>query len=159
VGELKGLHDFAFQTGNWAVRHRQLRERLANSEEWIEFPGTCRAWEILGGCGNVDDHWIGKPGAEYAAATVRRLEPDGTWSIWWIDSRGSGLDSPMSGTFEQGTGTFYGKDCRGNRAIDVRFIWSSGDASSCRWEQAFSADGGRNWETNWTMEFSRVADD
>jgi hypothetical protein len=26
---------------------------------------------------------------------------------------------------------------------------------ACRWEQAYSADGGKTWETNWTMEFSR----
>jgi hypothetical protein len=27
---------------------------------------------------------------------------------------------------------------------------------SPRWEQAFSADGGANWETNWIMNFTRV---
>jgi hypothetical protein len=28
-------------------------------------------------------------------------------------------------------------------------------AQSARWEQAFSADGGKIWETNWIMEFVR----
>jgi hypothetical protein len=28
---------------------------------------------------------------------------------------------------------------------------------SCRWEQAYSADGGKTWETNWIMEFTRQA--
>ena len=27
---------------------------------------------------------------------------------------------------------------------------------SARWEQAFSVDRGRSWETNWYMDFRRV---
>src|SRR6185503_6991817 len=103
--ERAGMHAFAFQTGDWIVRHRQLRQRLANDDQWLEFKGTCRAWELIDGAGNVDDHWIGKPEDPYAAATIRRLEPDGSWSIWWIDSRLSGLDAPMRGRFENGIGT------------------------------------------------------
>jgi len=41
------------------------------------------------------------------------------------------------------------------RSIYVRFVWSGITATSCRWEQAFSADGGKTWETNWIMEFTR----
>jgi hypothetical protein len=28
-------------------------------------------------------------------------------------------------------------------------------AGAGRWEQAFSADGGKTWETNWIMQFTR----
>ena len=41
------------------------------------------------------------------------------------------------------------------KAIFSRFIWSVDSPDSCRWEQAFSADGGKTWETNWTMKFTR----
>jgi hypothetical protein len=34
-------------------------------------------------------------------------------------------------------------------------IWTVVSDVVCRWEQAFSADGGRSWETNWIMEFKR----
>src|SRR6476620_4107324 len=66
-----GLHAFAFQNGDWRVRHRKLRYRLANCDQWDEFEGTCRAWELLGGAGNVDDHWIGEPAGPYSGATLR----------------------------------------------------------------------------------------
>jgi hypothetical protein len=38
----------------------------------------------------------------------------------------------------------------------VRFLWTRTDTESPRWEQAFSDDGGRTWETNWEMDFTRA---
>ncbi len=34
--------------------------------------------------------------------------------------------------------------------------WSDITPTLARWEQAFSPDGGKSWETNWIMEFTRV---
>jgi hypothetical protein len=42
------------------------------------------------------------------------------------------------------------------RAILVRFVISGITADACRFEQAFSADGGRSWEVNWVATDSRV---
>ena len=153
----KGLHVFAFQTGSWKVRHRKLRERLTGSTDWFEFDGTCRAWEILGGAGNVEDNWLDDPNGAYNAAAVRRTDPrTGIWSIWWIDSRFSGITPPVHGMFDQGVGTFTGRNEWAGRPIDIRFIWSRISERAAHWEQAFSADGGANWETNWQMEFTRA---
>jgi hypothetical protein len=30
------------------------------------------------------------------------------------------------------------------------------DPANPRWEQAFSDDAGKSWETNWTMDFRRA---
>jgi hypothetical protein len=38
----------------------------------------------------------------------------------------------------------------------VRFVWSQITATSARWEQAYSPEAGKTWETNWTMEFCRA---
>lgn len=152
-----GINAFSFQTGKWSVGHRKLKRRLVGETEWLAFEGSCEAWEILGGAGNVDDHWLEDPSGPYAAATIRRLEPDGRWSIWWIDPRFPGLDSPMHGSFANGVGTFHGEDVLNGRPIHVRFIWSHITANSARWEQAFSADKGATYETNWVMEFERAA--
>ena len=62
----------------------------------------------------------------------------------------------MVGRFENGVGTFEAEHTFEGRAISVRFLWTRPSAETCRWEQAFSADSGRNWETNWTMDFSRA---
>jgi len=39
----------------------------------------------------------------------------------------------------------------------MRFIWSQITASSARWDQSSSEDAGKTWDTNWIMEFRRVA--
>lgn len=38
----------------------------------------------------------------------------------------------------------------------VRFIWSDITLNSSRWQQAFSEDAGKSWETNWVMDFKRA---
>jgi hypothetical protein len=60
----------------------------------------------------------------------------------------------MIGKFEGNTGTFFGDEEVHGRKVLCRFLWTSGDAP--RWEQAFSDDDGKTWETNWVMEFTRT---
>ena len=60
---------------------------------------------------------------------------------WWVRSRATGD--------VRGRGIFEG------RPIRVRFIWSRITTATPRWEQAFSTDGGKTWETNWVMDFAR----
>ena len=61
------------------------------------------------------------------------------------------------GGFDNGVGTFVAEDTFAGRPILVRFRWSGITPTTCRWEQAFSADGGATWEVNWVMESTRVA--
>ena len=148
--------DFDFILGHWQVQHRRLLKRLAGCTEWQHFGGTSVGQAILGGQGCFDDNVIELPGGTYRAATLRSHDPvTGLWSIWWLDSRHTGpLDPPMRGRFEGGSGLFYADELFEGKPIRVRFIWSRTDTPTPRWEQAFSADGGRTWETNWEMDFS-----
>jgi hypothetical protein len=38
----------------------------------------------------------------------------------------------------------------------VRFTWSDTITTSPRWQQAYSYDDGKTWETVWTMQFQRA---
>ena len=67
------------------------------------------------------------------------------------------VDAPMVGRFVDGVGTFYGDDTWEGKPVRVRFIWSKIDLTHCHWEQAYSSDGGKSWETNWLMDFTRTA--
>ncbi len=154
-----GVHDFDFFIGRWNVHHRRLKERLADSHDWVDFKGTTVMQTIMGGNGNIDDNVLELPGDTYRAVSLRSFDSKSRlWSIWWLDGRSpqGPLDRPVKGGFQDGVGTFYGDDTFNGKPIRVRFVWSDITPTSARWAQAFSADGGRTWETNWTMEFVRA---
>ncbi len=150
--------DFDFLMGIWTCRHRYLVQRLKDCHDWIEFDGTCVARKILGGFGNIDEADIALPGDRYRGMSLRTWDPDKErWSIHWFDSRYPGRDfPPVCGRFAKGVGTFYGEDECNRRPVKVRYIWSRITGCSARWEQAFSADRGASWETNWIMDFTKV---
>ena len=157
----RGQHDFDFFVGHWRAHHKRLKKWLANSHEWIEFEGTTLTQTILGGFGNLDDNVLEAPTGTYRAATLRSFDPKSEeWSIWWLDSRSpkGPLDPPMRGRFHEGVGTFYADNTLDGKPIRVRFIWSKITPSSCQWEQAYSLDSGVTWETNWIMNFTRIAE-
>ena len=148
--------DFDFLFGRWNVHNRRLRERLKSSTTWDEFEGTAVVRPIWGGKANLDEYEADGPAGHIQALTLRLFDPRSRqWSIHWATSATGALDVPMIGSFQDGRGEFYDQEMFEGRSIYVRFIWSAITPASCRWEQAFSADGGKTWETNWIMEFSR----
>lgn len=151
-----GASDFDFIHGSWRVAHRKLRDRLAGSNDWFEFGGSMHAEQILGGLGNFDQNVIDLPEGRYRACTLRLFHADSSrWSLHWIDGRDPKIDPPLFGAFKDGVGIFYGNDSFKGKPIKLRFRWEQRGAGKARWEQAFSDDGGRSWETNWIMEFTR----
>lgn len=149
--------DFDFVIGDWNVKHRRLKERLAQCTEWIAFDGEMSTRHVMGGFGNIEDNILSFPEGEFRAAALRSYDrTTGEWSIWWLDGRFPGkVDVPVVGSFTNGVGTFYASDLFNGRPIRIRFLWSRTSDDQLRWEQAFSADDGATWETNWTMEFFR----
>jgi hypothetical protein len=151
--------DFDFVIGAWTVAHRRLKERLVGCTEWVTFPGTSETRKILGGLGNIEDNTLELPDGTYRAAALRSYNPTRKeWAIWWLDSRSPwALDTPVIGSFTKGVGLFYADDHLNGRPIRIRFTWTTPQLDAPHWEQAFSADAGATWETNWTMDFSRRA--
>lgn len=151
-----GRKDFDFFLGRWDVRHQRLRARLQGLQDWEAFEGTAVARPVLGGLGNIDEITMEREGGLLLGMTLRLFDPaTRQWHLYWADSATGILQAPMIGEFKQGVGEFYDQESLAGKAIFSRFIWTSAAADACRWEQAFSADGGRTWETNWVMEFTR----
>jgi hypothetical protein len=151
---MQGERDFDFLMGSWRVHNRKLKARLQGSSEWLEFPATNVARALLGGLGNEDEF---RTGDGFIGMSLRFYDPAAArWAIYWVDNRRVTLEPPVYGQFTDGVGLFEGSDTFEGRPIRVRFLWSGTRTPTPRWEQAFSEDGGRTWETNWVMEFTRA---
>jgi len=149
------LHDFDFLAGTWNMRNRRLKQRHVGSTDWHEFPGRSEARLLLGGVMNVDENVF--PTLGWSGSTLRTLDVNtNRWSIYWVNSRDGILQPPVVGGFKDGVGEFFGDDTDEGRPIRVRFRWSDISARSAHWEQAFSTDGGRSWETNWIIDLTRA---
>lgn len=150
--------DFDFIIGDWKVRHRRLNARLSGCTDWTEFEGDSSTCKILGGYGNLEDNLLHLPDGPVRAVAMRSYcRASSTWSIWWLDGRNpTALDAPVVGKFTDHVGLFFADDVLEGRPIRVRFTWTATPGAHPRWEQAFSADGGATWETNWQMEFLPV---
>lgn len=152
-----GARDFDFYPGVWRVKNRKLAERLKGSQHWLESEATDTAQSVLGGLGVLAQYRQTIDGKPFEGVSLYLFNPaTREWSLYWADSVRGTMDPPLVGRFAGGKGTFIGDDQHDGKPIKIRFIWSPLSASSLRWEQAFSADQGKTWETNWLMELTRV---
>jgi len=157
--DLSGLHDFDFLVGTWKVHSRKLKQRLMGSHDWEEFDGTIRTFKLMNGQADIDDTEFDTPEGIYRGVAPRAYDPKtALWAIWWIDGRNphGALDPPVKGRFVHGVGTFYADDTLHGKPIKVRFVWSHITTNSAHWEQAYSGDGGKTWEVNWSQVLKRV---
>jgi hypothetical protein len=153
-----GRHAFDFLIGDWQVHNRRLRERLADCMEWEVFDGHSIVRPILNGLGNFDEITMNRESGIFHGVTLRLFDvATEQWRIYWADGSRGEVDLPMIGGFQEGCGTFYAQEFFQERAVFSRFIWIVHSIESCHWEQALSTDGGQTWETNWTMDFTRLA--
>jgi len=148
------MHDFDFLFGSWDIANSKLKDRLVGSTQWLEFPGTSVCWGLFGGAANIDE--ITFPTENVSGLTLRLFDQQREeWSLYWASSATGVLFPPVVGRFSGGTGLFYGDDTQDGTPVRVRYIWSRITPSSARWEQAFSVDQEKTWETNWVMELAR----
>ncbi len=154
-----GRRDFDFLLGSWRVHNRRRARPLAGCEEWQEFEASLHARPILSGLGHLDEFWapVLPDGGSLHGCALRLFDPAlRSWSDWWSSSRQPGrLGPPIVGGFTDGRGTFHGADVLDGRPIRVRYEWTEIEASSARWEQAFTHHEGGTWETNWIMTLFR----
>ncbi|UXI65918.1 hypothetical protein [Tahibacter amnicola] len=148
-----GRHDFDFLVGRWYAHTRRLVRPLQQSDQWEAFYSVHDGVLLPGGLGVADDYRIeGRP--DFLGLALQIYDPDHRqWRAYWY--RQGAMTPPLLGRFSDGVGVFEGPDQLDGRAILTRYTWKDITAASARWEQAFSGDGGKTWETNWVMEYSR----
>lgn len=153
-----GAHDFDFVIGKWKAHLRRLPDRLVGSTRWIEYDGISDHRKLLGSNANLEDFQVrSADGRQIKGQTLRLYNPETRqWSIYLVDLDQGTLSLPSAvGAFKDNRGEFYDRETWKGRPILVRYSWSNLSPQSARMEQAFSADDGKSWETNWICELSR----
>jgi hypothetical protein len=145
-----GRHDFDFEIGEWATHVKRLQHPLSGSTTWVEYDGSTSVRSVLGGRANLAELAVSGPAGRIEGAALRLYEPQARrWTLNYFNVADGQLTPALAGEFIGGRGEFYGRDTLQGRAIMVRFVISKVNDTTYRFEQAFSADGGQNWETNW----------
>jgi hypothetical protein len=152
-----GAHDFDFEIGAWKAQVSRLDRPLTGSSVWLDYEGTSVVRNVWNGRANIGELDVEGPAGRIEGLTLRLFNArSGQWNITWANSREGVLDrATMFGGFTNGSGEFFGLDSLDGRAIYVRFVFSNVTPTSFRFEQAFSADGGKTWEVNWKATFTR----
>jgi hypothetical protein len=143
--------DFDWEIGTWRTTVRVLAEPLSEyADEWLQFTGTSVVRPLADQRANVVELAVSGPSGHIDALNLRLYEPQaGRWSLTFVNIRDGLLTPAVYGGFHDGVGEFYGDDQLGGRPIKVRFLVFRQGPDKARFEQAFSADGGATWETNW----------
>jgi hypothetical protein len=149
------VRDFDFIAAEWTGVNRRLKARGVGSSEWDVFPSRHKGQVLMNGVVNVDE--VVFPTKGWAGVTFRHFDLEKRqWSIYWVNSRDGGMViAPQIGGFDGDVGLFYGEDQDDGRPVKVVYKWTRMGSNAARWEQAFSYDGGINWETNWIVELAR----
>jgi hypothetical protein len=123
----------------------------------VKYEGTSVVRKIWDGRANLVELKVSGPAGEIEGLSLRLYNPQSRqWSLHYANSRSGLLTPPVIGEFRNGRGEFYGQDTLNGRAILVRFVISDITPNSCRFEQAFSDDGGKTWEVNWIAIDTRI---
>ena len=154
-----GAHDFDFLIGNWKAHVWRLPDRLVGSNRWIEYTGISNHKKLLDSNANFEQFDVESVDKtlHIKAQTLRLYNPaTHQWSIYGVDLDNGVLSTPPEvGQFTGNRGEFFDQEAFKGRQIIVRYVWLNLPPDHARMEQSFSADGGKTWETNWIMTFTR----
>jgi hypothetical protein len=155
-----GQHDFDFEIGTWKTHLRRLVHPLTGSTTWIEYQGTTVVRKVWNGRANLVELEADGPEGHFEGLNLRLYNPEShQWSLNFANSNSGTLSQPTIGEFKNGRGEFFDQETVKGRAIFVRFVISDITPNSCRFEQAFSEDGGKTWEVDWIATDTRVKDE
>lgn len=152
-----GQHAFDWEIGTWKTEVRLLAKPLSGSHEWVNYRGTSVVRKFLDGRANLVELRVEGPVGRIEGVSLRLYNPQTQqWSLNYANARNGALTRPVHGGFINGRGEFYGQEDLDGRAVLVRFVISDVSTDTARFEQAYSADGGRTWETNWVAVDTRI---
>lgn len=152
-----GARDFDFHFGVWKTHIHRLLKPLTGSGTWTDYDGTSVVSKVWGGRASLLELDASGTAGHIGGFGLRLFNPQShQWSLNWVNGGSDPfVTTPMVGKFADGQGRFYDQEEFQGRIIMSRNGFSAITPNSSHFEQAFSDDAGKTWETNWIMIFNR----
>ena len=152
-----GQQDFDWEIGTWKTHLWRRLHPLTGSTHWAEYDGISTVRNVMDGRANLVELAADGAAGHFEGISLRLYDPHARqWSLNFANIASGVMTRAAKGSFRNGRGEFYNEDDLDGRVILVRFIISDITADSARFEQAYSADGGRTWEVNWIALDTRL---
>lgn len=152
-----GQHDFDFNLGTWHTHIRRIVDPLSGSNQSMELNGTVRVRKVWDGRAELEEIEADGPKGHWEGLTLFLYNPQShQWNQIFANSKSGVLTTPLTGSFKDGRAELYAQDSVDGRSILIRGVWSEITPNSHKYEESYSADGGKSWMPAFIGELTRA---
>ena len=152
-----GSRDFDFGAGLWKTHLKRRAHALSGSNEFIQLNGTVNTRALWGGRAHLEQIEADGSNGHWQGLSLFLYNPTShQWSQTFVNSKSGTVDAGLVGSFKNGRGELFESDTLDGRPILVRGVWSNIAPTSHRYEESYSADGGKTWEVELTADKTKA---
>lgn len=148
---------FDFWIGEWDV---DLKVKQNDGTWQSEHQSVATIYSILDGKA-ILELWNESEGGILGYSLRYYNSEKGKWDLWlnWPSPNQSSM-STLEGNFTDGRGDFFSEYVASDGIKRItRYSFFDVTPTSLRWQDGFSKDNGKTWDSNWKMDFTRKADE
>ena len=139
-----GQHDFDFSEGTWHTHIVRTLDPFDPNSTSIQVEGTVSSRKVWGGRAWLEEIQADTPKGHWQAMNLFLYNPKAhQWGQSFFNSAAGELGARFVGEFKDGRAELYAQDTFEDKSILVRAVWSNISADAHRYEEDFSADGGK----------------
>jgi hypothetical protein len=152
-----GAHDFDFDIGVWHTEITRRLHPLSDSTESMKLSGTVTIRRVWGGKAQLEEIEADGPKGHWEGMSLFLYDPVAhQWNQSFIGAA-SGVFSPgFVGSFHEAKGELFQQDTLDGRSVLVRATWSDITPSSHKYQEHYSADGGKTWALSFSALKTRI---
>jgi hypothetical protein len=152
-----GAHDFDFDFGVWHTEITRRLNPLSDSSESMKLSGTVTIRRVWGGKAQLEEIEANGPKGHWEGMSLFLYDPLAhQWSQSFIGASSGVFTAGFVGSFHDGKGELFQQDTLDGRSVLVRATWSDITPSSHKYEEHYSADGGKTWALSFSALKTRV---
>jgi hypothetical protein len=152
-----GQHDFDFNFGSWKSHIKRRVHPLSGSSDVIELVGTVNTRKVWDGRAQLEEIEADGPKGHWQGMTLFLYNPQShQWSQSFSSSAAGTISGSLIGSFKDGCVELFAADTFEGRSILVRGVWSGITPASHHYEESYSDDGGKTWESEFNADLTKT---